>query len=40
MDMYVCIMMHDDILNNFNLGWHDEFKIFYDYQSYGQWENN
>jgi len=28
MDMYVCIMMHDDILNNLNLGWHDEFRNF------------
>jgi len=28
MDMYVCIMMHDDILNNFNLGLHDEFRNY------------
>ncbi len=28
MDMYVCIMMHDDILNNLNLGLHEEFKNY------------
>jgi hypothetical protein len=26
--MYVCTMMHDDILNNFNSGLHEEFRNY------------